>query len=169
MRRLLPFVTLVLTSMIAHAACNTGSAASSTIDDAGDDAASPADGGDSGCPTPRTMPATGETCTGFGKESPCEPACGLPAYGYVCFNGGPPGFNGCVQVRSSSLGETYCCPHNDCVAEPDQDKQCSGVSGKPHLYQCPPSDVDGGAVAPPSGSCASKSIGGSRYAYYCCP
>ncbi len=186
MRRLVALLPFAIAPALAAFACSN-SVSSVAIDDDGgpadgtaldakptpNDAASDvSDGGtelDSSCPTPKTMPATGETCTGFGATSdPCDPACGLPAYGYVCFNGGPPGFTGCVQARASSLGDTYCCPKNDCVAEPDQDSQCNGVTGKPHLFQCPPDGTDGGSVPIPSG-CSAKAVGGSPYAYACCP
>lgn len=116
---------------------------------------------DAACPKPKVAPATGETCIGFGKGMPCDPACGLPQYGYVCFNGGPPGFAGCVQASASSLGETYCCPDDKCVPQPDQDTKCS--SGTPHRYQCPPN------VMPPAG-CGDGGSGGSNVErFYCCP
>ena len=180
MRRLLAAVPFAVVAL--HAACSSEATPTSALEDAGStgdasapDAKSPADAApdatttDSGCPTPKTTAATGETCTGFGKTAdPCDPACGLPAYGYLCFNGGPPGFTGCVQVRASSFGDTYCCPKNDCVAEPDQDTRCAGVAGKPHLYQCPPDGTDGGSVAPPA-LCVSRTVAGSPYAYHCCP
>lgn len=137
--------------------------------DAGDAGIEASASQDASCPTPKAATSTGETCTGFGETGdPCDPACGLPRYGYLCFNGGPPGFAGCVQVRATSLGETYCCPNNDCVAEPDQDARCSGASGKPHLYQCPPEGKDGGAAAPAS-DCVAEPVPGSPYPYYCCP
>ncbi len=120
------------------------------------------------CPgtTPQTQP--GETCIGFGKSgSTCDKACGR-AYGYVCVDGGPPGFSDCVRVSSSFLGESYCCTENKCVAQPDQDKECTGVAGMPHRYQCPIGD-DGGALAPPAG-CQEKGSGGSSAEkFYCCP
>jgi hypothetical protein len=131
------------------------------------DVGSSIDAGEAGNDAGSDAAKSGETCTGFGKGSPCGDA-GLPLYGYICVNGGPPGFVGCVQASASAFGETYCCPSNDCVAEPDQDPQCTGVSGKPHLYQCPPDGTDGGSVAPTAG-CAAKSLPGSPYAYYCCP
>src|SRR4051794_34339243 len=53
---------------------------------------------DANCLKGKVLPSTGETCIGFGKGSPCDPLCGLGAYGYVCFNGGPPGFAGCIQA-----------------------------------------------------------------------
>src|SRR5262249_27229776 len=106
----------------------------------------------------------GETCTGFGKGTPCSAECGL--YGYVCFNGGPPGIAGCYRKSMTSFGDTYCCPENKCVAEPDQDTMCSGVPGKPHIFQCPPDGTDGGSVAPPAG-CVEHTLDPS-YKYYCC-
>jgi hypothetical protein len=122
---------------------------------------------DANCPKPKTAPSTGETCIGFGKGTPCDTACGLPAYGYVCINGGPPGFAGCVQASTSSFGESYCCPDNKCVPQPDQDKECKSAA-TPHRYQCPP-DGTGGNVAPAAG-CADAGGGGSAVEkFYCCP
>jgi hypothetical protein len=143
---------------------------SSTGSDAGSDAPTTLPDGaafDASCPKGKVLPSTGETCIGFGKGSPCDTACGLPAYGFVCFNGGPPGFAGCVQASSSSFGESYCCPDNRCVPQPDQDKECK-AAGTPHRYQCPP-DGMGGSVAPPAG-CADAGGGGSAVErFYCCP
>ncbi len=122
---------------------------------------------DGECLDASTAPMTGETCAGFGAGEPCEPACGLPKFGYVCFNGGPPNIAGCVQVRKSIVGETYCCPKNDCVRVPDQDNKCLN-GAQPSLYQCPPTDKDGGAATPP-GACTETTLPGSPYKYYCCP
>jgi len=151
-----------------------GDDASATTDGATADAKSDGASGDAGdkdaCPTPVTKPATGETCVGFGKKTPCGSAgaCGYPDYGYVCFNGGPPGFAGCVQASTSAFGETYCCPDNKCVAEPDQDAMCAGVAGKPHRYQCPPDGL-GGNVAAPAG-CVANGTGASELEkFFCCP
>jgi hypothetical protein len=151
------------------------SAKEASSDDSGsggnDSSTTPPDGGggDGGCPPGKVVPDKGETCIGFGKGTPCGSAgaCGLPAYGYVCLNGGPPGFMGCVQASSTSFGETYCCPDNRCVPQPDQDKQCK-TAGKTHRYQCPP-DGNGGSVAPPAG-CEDGGAGGSAVErFYCCP
>jgi hypothetical protein len=122
---------------------------------------------DASCPKGKILPATGETCVGFGKGTPCDTACGLPQYGYVCFSGGPPGFAGCVQASSSAFGETYCCPDNKCVAQPDQDAMCTN-GAKPHRYQCPPNG-SGGNVAPPAGCTETGSGTTPIERFYCCP
>lgn len=120
------------------------------------------------CPGTTTATQKGETCIGFGKTgSTCANACGR-AYGFVCVNGGPPGFSDCVRVSASSFGESYCCTENRCVAQPDQDKECTGVSGKPHRYQCPVAD-DGGPLTPPAGCTEKGSGGSSAEKFYCCP
>lgn len=137
--------------------------------DAGQPGESDAELGDGGQCGTKVAPQTGETCVGFGTGAPCgDPACGTPAYGYVCFNGGPPGLAGCVQTTSSSFGETYCCPELRCVAQPDQDTACSATPATPHRRQCPP-DGDGGNVAPPAG-CVDGGAGGSALEnFFCCP
>jgi hypothetical protein len=151
------------------AAVETGTESDGSAD-ASNESVTPADGGalDAACAATKVVPSTGETCVGFGDGTGCDTACGLPKYGYVCFNGGPPGFAGCVQASSTgSFGDTYCCPDDKCVAQPDQDPQCAG-SGKPHRYQCPPNGM-GGNVAPPTG-CADGGSGGTALErFYCCP
>jgi hypothetical protein len=168
-------------------ACNTDTASTedaggplpegSTDDSGGSDAGGKSDvaeggtkndggGGEGGACTGTVKPATGETCVGFGKKDPCNVACG--EYGYVCFNGGPPGFTGCYQMSASAFGETYCCPENKCVAMPDQNAMCSGVAGKPNRYQCPP-DGAGGNVAAPAGCQETGSGGTELEKFYCCP
>jgi hypothetical protein len=138
--------------------------------DASRDAPTGGDGGGDGgaCPTPIVKPSTGETCVGFGAGDPCKTACVLPSFGYVCFNGGPPGFAGCVQASSTgSFGDTYCCPDDKCVPQPDQDSKCT-TAGKSQRFQCPP-DGDGGTVAPASG-CVDGGFGGSALEhFFCCP
>ncbi len=146
-----------------------GSGGDGSTDAARDAATANDGGGDAGaCPTPIVRPSTGETCIGFGTGDPCKKACGLPAFGYVCFNGGPPGFAGCVQASSTSaFGDTYCCPDDRCVAQPDQDGMCK-TAGKSHRFQCPP-DGAGGNVAPASG-CVDGGFGGSALEhFFCCP
>lgn len=137
---------------------------------ASDDASPSASDANAPSTCPGTTAATqkGETCIGFGKTgSTCANACGR-AYGFVCVGGGPPGFEGCVQVSTSSFGESYCCAENKCVAQPDQDKECVSVSGKPHRYQCPIAE-DGGPLTPPSGCTEKGSGGSSAEKFYCCP
>ncbi|CAN5709772.1 hypothetical protein BH11MYX4_BH11MYX4_14970 [soil metagenome] len=109
----------------------------------------------------------GETCIGFAKGTPCG-VNGFGDYGYVCFNGSPPGIEGCKLASSTgSFGDTYCCTENKCVAQPDQDKECK-TAGKPHRFQCPPNG-DAGPVAAPAG-CAAAGGGGSAVEnFYCCP
>ncbi|MBS2014126.1 MAG: hypothetical protein JST00_14645 [Deltaproteobacteria bacterium] len=146
----------------------TGTDAGDAGVDAAKDAA-PVDGSSEGgaCPQGVTKPATGETCVGFGKKSPCNAACG--EYGFVCFNGGPPAFTGCLQLSATAFGETYCCTQNKCVAQPDQDAMCAGVAGKPHRYQCPPDDTGTTNVAPPAGCVENGSGGTNLEKFYCCP
>ncbi|MBX3203666.1 MAG: hypothetical protein KF764_01295 [Labilithrix sp.] len=123
---------------------------------------------DSGTCTGPIVTTPGETCVGFGaKAQTCDPACGQP-YGYVCFDGAPPGFAGCRKASDSVLGQTYCCPTNACVAQPDQDAMCNGTAGKPRRFQCPPNGT-GGNVAPPA-NCTEVGSGGSEVEkFYCCP
>lgn len=149
---------------------STGGDSATSDDGGGRDVASDtakSDGGsEGGACTGTVKPATGETCVGFGKKDPCNVACG--EYGYVCFNGGPPGFTGCYQMSASAFGETYCCAQNKCVAEPDQDGMCAAVAGKPHRYQCPP-DGTGSNVAPPPGCQETGSGGTELEKFFCCP
>ena len=107
----------------------------------------------------------GETCIGYGTGSTCEPSCGQP-YGYVCFNGPPPSFTGCREVSKSALvGNSYCCPKNDCVAQPDQNAACGDAgAGKTKRFQCPP-----GSSAPPAGCVEHNSGGTNLEKFYCCP
>lgn len=130
----------------------------------GEDASAGDDAGDAGKGADAAK--SGETCIGYGQSASCEG--GLPPYGYVCFGGPPPDFSGCIETSASSLGNGYCCPSNDCVAQPDQDTACSGVSGKPHRFQCPPAG-DGGTVPAPAG-CVEHASGSTELEkFYCCP
>jgi hypothetical protein len=156
---------------------NAGKDAGDGEVDAGDagpvtrDAASPPkDAGPYAKDCPGTKPQTqgGETCVGFGSTgSTCAKACGRP-YGFVCVDGGPPGFTDCVRVSTSFLGDTYCCTENACVAMPDRNADCNGVAGKPKRYQCPVGD-DGGAQAAPAGCTEKGSGASSAEKFYCCP
>jgi len=132
----------------------------SAATDSGTDAAvdSATDGGANG---------KGETCIGLAKGTPCG-ANGFGDYGYVCFNGSPPGIAGCKLASSTgSFGDTYCCTENKCVAQPDQDKECK-TAGAPRRFQCPPNG-DAGPVMAPAG-CISAGSGGSAVEnFYCCP
>lgn len=119
------------------------------------------------CAKGKVRPATGETCVGYGKGSPCNADCG--EYGFVCFqNGGPPGFAGSLLINDNGqFGQTYCCTENKCVAQPDEDGKCT-TAGQTHRYQCPP-DGTGGHVAPPAG-CADGGAGATAVEhFYCCP
>lgn len=142
--------------------------ASAAAKDGGADGSSTDAGADAGsCSKGKVRPATGETCVGYGKGSPCSAECG--EYGYVCFqNGGPPGFAGCLLINDNGqFGQTYCCTENKCVAQPDEDGKCT-TPGKTHRYQCPP-DGNGGHVAPPAG-CADGGAGDTALErFYCCP
>jgi hypothetical protein len=146
--------------------------------------ASPApDGGttpvdpDSGTSTPPKDAATdtgettepdagpGETCVGYGAGDTCAAETGK--FGYVCFNGPPPGVAGCKLKQSSSLGNSYCCTENVCVEQIDQGSACNGVSGKPHRFQCPPT-ASGNAT--PAAGCEEHNSGSTEVEkYYCCP
>lgn len=130
---------------------------------------------DSGTPTPPKDAAAdtgptieadagpGETCVGYGEGDTCETG----KYGYVCFNGPPPGVAGCTLKQSSSLGNSYCCTENVCVEQIDQGSACNGVSGKPHRFQCPP--TASGNATPPAG-CEEHNSGSTDIEkYYCCP
>jgi hypothetical protein len=139
-------------------------AGSSTPTDSGGGGTKDSGGGGS-CSQGIVVHDAGETCVGFGPADPCNQACGL--YGYRCFGGAPPGFTGCLQLNASAiLGETYCCPKDDCVAEPDQDKTCAAVGGKPHRYQCPPNDA--GFATPPAG-CVDAGATSVLEHFFCCP
>jgi hypothetical protein len=132
-----------------------------TTGDAAKDAPSSVDASDGG------TNGKGETCVGFAKAMPCGVG-GLPDFGYVCFNGSPPGIAGCALASSTgSFGDTYCCTENKCVAQPDQDKECKTAQA-PHRFQCPPNG-SGGSVAP-AASCVDAGGGGSALErFYCCP
>ena len=122
---------------------------------------------DAECAEGKLGAPTGESCVGFGTGTPCDRACGIPAYGYVCFNGGPPNQPACLQMTKSSLGETYCCPELGCVPQPDQDTKCTSAA-TPHRYQCPPGE-EGGITAPPPG-CADGGSGPTAVErFFCCP
>ena len=151
---------------------STKDGASRSEDDAGtnsdDSGTNENDGGSEGGACGPIVTTPGETCVGFGADpETCDPACEAP-YGYVCYEGAPPSFEGCRKASESALGQTYCCPKNDCVAQPDQDAMCNGTAGKPHRFQCPPNG-SGGNVAPPAG-CEEKGSGATEVEkYYCCP
>jgi hypothetical protein len=145
-----------------------GKESSATEDDGGEPVV------DAGKDSPTTKPDaeggasnSGETCIGFGKGTPCGTATFPEEYGYVCFNGGPPGLTGCKQASASGFGDTWCCPENECVAQPDQDAKECKTAGKPHRYQCPPNG-SGGNVAPPAG-CTGGDAGSAVEVFYCCP
>lgn len=110
----------------------------------------------------------GETCTGFGEGTPCDPACGLPRYGYVCVGGSPPGIAGCrIQREGGLLGSTYCCAQEACVRQPDQDPACAGEGPRTRRFQCA-AHADGGLEVAPPADCreVGEPLPGSRF--YCC-
>lgn len=131
------------------------------------DAATPDDGA---CPGPIVTTTNGETCTGFGTQGgTCDPSCGQP-YGYICFEGAPPNIKGCREQRvSATLGNTYCCPKNECVERPDRTIDCAAVAGKKRHFQCPPLPGDAGNVTAPAGCVETNSGSSSVEKYYCCP
>lgn len=107
----------------------------------------------------------GETCVGYGEGDTCAAEPGK--YGYVCFNGAPPGVASCKLKQSSSLGNSYCCTENVCVEQIDQGSACNGVTGKPHRFQCPPT-ASGNAT--PAVGCEEHNSGSTDVEkYYCCP
>ncbi len=131
------------------------------------DAGAIAEAGPDGCVSGEIVPDAGDTCVGFGTGDSCSTACGLPPYGYVCTNGGPPGFAGCVRVSNSALlGGTYCCPDLQCVRVTSQDNACADAGLGPRLYQCA-TQTDGGLLAKPAQGCTE--LGGlPSYRYFCC-
>lgn len=137
-------------------------------DDGGDDGGSTTDVSTSTCPFNTQFASNGETCVGFGVSSECEQA-GCGRFGYVCVGGGPPGFTGCSEKSTSALGNSYCCPTNDCVAQPDQNGACSDApGGLRKRYQCPPNGSSG-HVAPPAGCVEHRSGTTALEKMYCCP
>jgi hypothetical protein len=140
------------------------------------DAGTPAPDADSGTTSPKdagadTTPADtdagiGETCIGYGEGETCATVQGKP-YGYVCFNGAPPGIEGCTLKMSSSVGNSYCCSENACVEQIDQGSACTGVTGTPHRFECPPTAT--GNATPPA-ECEEHNSGSTEVEkYYCCP
>lgn len=129
-----------------------------SVDDAAADV-----GSDAACMMGTAANKTGETCVGFGRGQPCSNACG--AFGYVCFNGGPPNLNGCREMRTSGLGNTYCCPDLACVRQPDQDNKCPNP--RPQRYQC--LDADAGAPMPPAGCQEDVAARQPGSRFFCCP
>lgn len=133
------------------------------VTDSGNDAK--ADAAPPVCTNGEVQPKTGQTCAGFGSFTPCT-TCTPSAFGYLCFDGGPPNIDGCTRVSKTAFGDTYCCSSNQCVAVPDQDSRCTGKPGGPHRYTCPPDGTDGGFVKPPAGCVFDTNMG---YPTYCCP
>jgi hypothetical protein len=127
-----------------------------------------AEGGGGTCPFGTQFQSNGETCVGFGVSSECEAAGSCGRYGYLCINGGPPGITGCTEKSTSAFGNSYCCPTNPCVAQPDQNGACGDAgAGKTKRFQCPP---EGGGHATPPGGCVEHTSGGTALErFYCCP
>jgi hypothetical protein len=143
-------------------------AESGSSTDAAAEAPTDAGGAEGGTCEGPIKTGNGETCAGYGTGESCDVACGQP-YGYVCFDGPPPGLTGCRETRVHALfGNNYCCPNNACVAQPDRNAMCDGVTGKPNRFQCPPAP-GGGNVAPAQG-CVEHGSGATNVEkYYCCP
>jgi len=152
------------TTVTGPATSDAGSSGSDAASDAGGEPGSDA-GSDTGASSGDA--GIGETCIGYGAGETCATEQGKP-YGYVCFDGAPPGIAGCKLTRASgTLGNNYCCEENACVEQIDQGAQCNGVSGKPHRFQCPPTDT--GNATPPAG-CVEHGSGSTEVEkYYCCP
>lgn len=94
---------------------------------------------------------------------------GCGRYGFLCVNGGPPGIAGCTEKSASAFGNSYCCPTNPCVAQPDQNGACGDAgAGKTKRFQCPPLE-GGGHSTPPSGCVEHVSGGTQLEKFYCCP
>ena len=120
-----------------------------------------------GCSSGEIVTQEGDTCAAFGAGVPCDPACNIPPYGYVCSNGGPPGFAGCVRMSNSALlGGTYCCPDLRCVRVVSRDSACTDAGSASHLYQCATAS-DGGLVSSPASGCI-EVHGLPVYRYFCC-
>jgi hypothetical protein len=136
--------------------------------DGRDDGGSTTDASTNTCPFNTQFESNGETCVGFGGSSECEQA-GCGRFGYLCIGGGPPGFAGCSEKSTSAFGNSYCCPKNDCVAQPDQNDACNDApGGLTKRYQCPPNGASG-HVAPPAGCVEHKSGQTALEKMYCCP
>ena len=153
----------------AAAATTDGAPAPEAGVDGGVDARldAPADAPRDSCPSPETVTALGRDCIAFGAGSPCEAACGLPPFGYVC-GGGRPDAPGCVRVsESAELGTgTYCCSELRCVRTPSIDFKCtSGTATK--MRQCLEAP-DGGPMADPGPGCIEANEP-PPYKYFCCP
>lgn len=152
-----------------------GTGGSGGAEDAGDDEDGGKDARDAGstkdaatCPFNTQFSSNGETCVGFGVSAECEQA-GCGRYGYVCFGGGPPNITGCSEKSTGAYGNSYCCPTNECVAQPDQNAQCNDApAGLRKRYQCPPNGI-GGHVAPPTGCVEHKSGETAVERMFCCP
>lgn len=151
-----------LGGFILFVACSSNETGTPAISDAGDAGAPAAD-------SSTTVPdaGVGQTCVGYGAGETCATEQGKP-YGYVCFDGPPPGIAGCTLTRESgSLGNNYCCEESACVEQIDQSAACSGVSGKPRRVQCPPTET--GNAAPPDGCVEHQSGASDVEKFYCCP
>lgn len=152
---------------------SSGSSSSSSSSSGGGGDSGSGDGGSDarpdGCPTGTTDFDAGDTCAGFGAKAPCDSRCGQP-YGYVCTGGGPANLKGCLQVSTSSFGNTYCCPDLACVRVPFRDSKCLALA-RPALYHCL-ADDDGGLLAKPDPGCTEvvgdPDLPPVQARYYCC-
>ena len=104
---------------------------------------------------------------GTGQPTFCNPACGVPAYGYVVGSGIPP-IAGCYQI--SGAGD-FCCPTIACVRDTRHDTHCASLpNGHIYNWACAESPGIPGnpAAMPPSNCVGSQESAPSGVVYLCC-
>ena len=67
---------------------------------------------------------------GTGQPTFCDPACGLPANGYVVVGGAIPTLSGCSHLTGTG---NFCCPPIACVRDTAHDVHCSAQPNG-HIY-----------------------------------